>query len=167
MIVYRRNIFRKLLSLRFSSLIIGAICFFFFYYHFDNLGYFTVVVLCTLAIIIIDDFIVSENSFSISKYYFFGFIKWTHLFNKGDKITASSYGSDFGEDGEIPDYDASSGVGCLVSIFYVFVPPKISMKDFKIRKFDDYNTSIKRIQILLNKSEYEHLKKFISKDLGG
>ena len=162
MIIYKRNIDKRLLSLRLTFFVFGAICFFAFKYHYDNLGYFIAVALITLSIIVVKDFIVSFDSFSISKYYFFGLIKWRWRFNKEDKIKASSFGSDFGQDGEIPDYDyEASELGCLFSIFSTFVPPKITMKKFKVGKFDEFNRPLKSVHILLDKPEFNYLQKFI------
>ena len=77
MIIYKRYIEKRLFSLRLTFFILGATCFFAFKSHYDNLGYFIAVALITFSIIVVKDFIVSLDSFLISKYYFFGLIKRT------------------------------------------------------------------------------------------
>jgi hypothetical protein len=162
MIIYKRYIDKKLLILRLTFFILGTISFFAFKSHYDNLGYFITVVLITLSIIVVKDFIVLIDSFLISKYYFFGLIKRTWRFDKDENIKISSFGSDFGQEGDIPDIDqTASGLGCLFSIFSVFAPPKITNREFKIEKFDEINNLLNRVHILLDKPEYEFLQTFI------
>jgi hypothetical protein len=162
MIIYKRYIDKRLWSLRLTFFILGTICFFAFKYYHDNLGYFIAVVLITLSIIVVKDFIVCSHSFSISKYYFFGLIRKTWRFNKGDNVKVSSFGSDFGQDGEITVHDDTvSGLGCLFSIFSIFLPSKITMKEFKLEKFDEFNSHTKNVYILLNRPEFIHLETFI------
>lgn len=159
---YKRYIYNRLLSLRLSFFTLGIICFLAFKYHHDDLGYFITVVLLTLSIIVVKDLIVCTDSFQISKYYFFGLIKRTWQFNKGENIKVSSFGSDFGQDGDIPYIDDSaSGLGCLFSIFSIFVPPKIIKKEFNVEKFGETNNLLNRVNILLDRPEFNYLKKFI------
>lgn len=140
-------------------LILGTGCFLAFKYHYDNIGYFVSVVLISLSIIVVKDVVISVNSFLVSKYYFFGLIKRTWNFNKGDNIELSSFGSDFGQDGESSFHDdTATGFGCLFMIFEVFVPPKIVMKEFKIEKIDN---PYKTVSILLDKYEFDNLLKLI------
>jgi hypothetical protein len=159
MIIYKRNIEKRLLSLRLALLILGGVSLLAFKYHHDNLGYFVTVVIITLSIIVVKDVAISVDSFSVSKYYFFGLVKWTWNFNKDNNIKLSSFGSDFGQDGESSFHDdTGTGIGCLFMIFEVFLPPKIVMKQFKIEKLDN---PTKRVDILLDKYEFDNLQQFI------
>lgn len=163
MIIYKRHIGNKLLCLCLAFFILGITCFFAFQYNNDNLGYFIAVAIITLSIVVVKNFTVFPGSFVISNYYFFGLIKITWRFNKGDSITISSYGSDFGQNGEIPDYDhnyATPGLGCLYSVFLIFFPFKIIKKNLKIEKIDESNKSLKRVHIFLNKYEFDCLQSF-------
>jgi len=158
-IIYKRNIEKRVFSLRLVFLILGTGCFLAFNYHYDSLGYFVSVILITLSIIVVKDVAISVDSFLVSKYYFFGLIKWTWNFNKGNNIKLSSFGSDFGQDGESSFHDdTATGLGCLFMILEVFSPPKIVMKEFKIEKIDSPS---KRVYILLDKYEFDNLQKLI------
>jgi hypothetical protein len=162
MMIYKRYVDKKLLSLRLSFFILVPTCFLAFKYLYNNLGYFIAVTLITISIIVVKEFIVFSDSFQISKYYFFGLIKRNWQFNKAENIRISSFGSDFGEDGDIPDNDpTASGIGCLFSIFSVFMPPKIVKKEFKIEALNKSNNLIKRTNIFLDKCEFNYLLTFI------
>ena len=162
MIIYKRYIDKRLWSLRLSFFIFGAICFFAFKYHNENLGYFISVVLITLSLIGIKDFVVCSDSFQISNYYFFGLISRTWRFNKGDNVNVSTSGQDFGQDGDVPLIeDTAHGLGCLFSLFSIFVPPKITRKYFKIEKFDEFNKLSKSVYVLLDRPESNYLQTFV------
>jgi len=167
MIIYRRHINKRLLSLRLSFFFLAAICSLAFIYHYDNLGYFIIVALITISIIVVKDFVVFSNSFEVSKYYFFGFIKRRWKFNQDENIKVSAFGSDFGQDGEIPDFeDIESGLGCLFSILSIFMPPKITRKEFKVQAYNETNILLKRVHILLDKSEFNYLKTLLPHNSG-
>ena len=162
MIIYKRYIDKRLLSLRLTFFMLATICLFAFKYHYDNLGYFIAVVFITLSIIVVKGFTVWSDSFLISKYYFFGLIKKTWRFNKGENIKLSSFGSDFGQDGDVPDIDnIASGVGCLFSIFGMFVPPKITSKEFKVEKFDEASKLLNSVSVFLDRPEFNYLQTYI------
>lgn len=163
MIIYKRNIDKKLLGLRLSFFILGSICFFAFTYHHESLGYITAVAIISLNFIVVKNFMVSSDSLQISKYYFFGLINRNWQFNKGDNIKISSFSLDFDEDDHSPYVDdGNSGIGCLFFLYSSVVPPKITRKEFKIEKFDLSNHRLKRVHILLDSYEYKCLRKFIS-----
>lgn len=163
MIIYNRNIDKKLLSLRLSFFILGLICFFAFNDHHESLGYIIIVALLSMSGIVVKNFIVSYDSLQISTYYFFGLINRTWQFNKGDNIKISSFSLDFEEDDDIASVDdGGSGIGCLFFLFSSIIPPKITRREFKIEKFDLSNQRLKRVHILLDRYEYKCLQKFIS-----
>ena len=162
MMIYKRHINKKLFSLRLTFFILVSICFFAFESHHDNLGYFIAVTIIMLSIIVVKDFNVSLNSFSVIKYYFFGLIKIKWQFYKGEIVKVSSFGSGFGQDGEIVVHDeTSSELGCLFMIFSIFLPPKITKKEVKIEKFDEFNSLTKSVHILLDRPEFTYLETFI------
>ena len=162
MIIYKRDIERRLLSLRLLFLILGTACFFAFKYHYDNLGYFILVVLIFMSIIVVRDFKVYSESFQISKYYLFGLIKRQWQFNKGSKIEITSFDSEFGAEGDPVDLDSTgTGLGCLVSIFSGFMPSRVTKRRFNIEMFSEANKLLKRVHIVLEKPEYNYLKTFI------
>lgn len=162
MLNYKRHIDKKLLSLRLIFFILTTICFFAFKYQNENLGYFIAVVFLALSIIVVKGLVVFSDSFLVSKYYFFGLVKRTWQFTKGENINISSFGSDFGENQDISIHDDSaSGIGCLLSIFLFLVPPKITIKRFSIEKFDETHKLLKSVSLLLDRSEFKYLQIFI------
>jgi hypothetical protein len=152
---------KKLLSLRISFFILGAICFLAFIYHFDNLGYFVAVVFIAISIITIRNFIVFPDSFQVSKYYFFGLIKRRWQFHKGENLHISTLGADFGEDADNPDI-GDIEVGCLFFILSIFVRPKIVKKEFTVEKRSETNVVLERVHIFLDKAAFNYLKPFMS-----
>ncbi|RZK02759.1 MAG: hypothetical protein EOO46_18330 [Flavobacterium sp.] len=138
-------------------------CFLAFNFRYDNLGYFIAVVFVFLSPIVPNTFTVYLDSFLIRRYYFFGLFRRTWYFEKGQKIKISSYGSDFGQNGEVPGYDSNHmgrGLGCLFSIFSVFLPSKIVRKEFKVEKLDIIDISIDTGYIVLDREEFSYLDKF-------
>ena len=117
-----------------------------------------------MGIIVVKEIIVLSDSFQITKYYFFGFIKRKWKFDKSETIYFKSYGSGFGREGDIPNLDDSaSGLGCLFTIFCAFVePPLITKKEFTIEMINDSNVVIKGVQIFLNEQEFIFLQTFFN-----
>ena len=163
MIIYTRNIDRKLISLRSLFVALCIICLYAFPNNFLNLGYFISILLILLSIVVVKNFIIFTDSFQITKFYFFGLIKRKWQFERGENIQIKSYGSDFGQEGEVPDFgDSETGVGCLFYIISIFNPPKITYKEFTIQVLGKAG-ALKRVQILLNQEEYNLLETFINK----
>lgn len=159
MIFYKRNIESKLFSLRLLFLILATSCFLAFKYHQDNVGYFVSVILIMVSMIVVKDIVIYVDSFLVSKYYFFGLIKSTWNFKKEMTIKLSSFGSDYGENGESPMYDdPATELGCLFMIIAIFSPPAITMKAITIETID---TPVQRVVLALNKYEFDTVQKFI------
>jgi len=137
------------------------LCLFAFRNHFENLGYFLAVLLLASSIITIKKFVITEREILVSKYYFFGIIKCNWKFGKYDQVRISSFGSDFGKEGEVPDFQNTSELGCLFSILAIFLPYRITKKAFTIEKLGESNRHKRRVQILLDETEFGHLKKFV------
>ncbi len=165
MVIYKRNIYKKLLSLRIVFFVLITSFLLSFKYNQSNLGYFTSVVLITLSIIVIKDFIVFEDSFQVSKYYFFGLIKRKWQFNKSDNINVTSSCSEFGQDDNMPNIDDSigSGLGCLFTIFFIFKPSKIVNRQFNFEQLDETFTHIKSVNVALDNNEFGFVKKYYLK----
>lgn len=162
MLLYQRNITKQLLYLRLSFFILGIACYATFSGQYINLGYCIAVALMFLSSITLKNLSIYADFFLIEKYYFFGFIKRTWQFNKEDNLCLTTFGSGFGESGETPDhFSEPSGLGCLYSIVGVFLPPTITKKPFKVMEIDEVNTTLKSATIVLNKTEYNYLRKFI------
>ncbi len=159
MLLYQRNITNQLLYLRLSFFILGIACFAAFNDNYNNLGYCIAVALLFLSIISLKNLTIYTDSFLIEKYYCFGFIKRSWQFNKEDKLRLTSFGSSFGESGETPDHaNDPVGLGCLYSVFSVFLPPTITKKPFKVAQLDELNTTLKSVTIILNKTEYNYFE---------
>ena len=162
MIIYKRNIGNRLLSLRLSFFILCLICFLAFIYSYDKLGYFIALTLATMRIIVVKGFIIYLDSFQVSKFYFFGLFKRKWHFNKSENIRVLPLGSDFGEDGVAPNVDdGGSGLGCLFSIFSMFSPPTITKKEYKVENLNETNDKINSTRILLDRPELNYLDSFI------
>ena len=150
------------MSLRVSFFILVTICLFAFKNNYNNLGYFIAVTCIMLSIIVINDFTISSSTLSVSKYYFFGLFRIKWHFNKGDKLKITSLGSDFGQDGEIPDYDrTASGLGCLFSILSLFSKSQIIIKEVKIVKLNEVDKVTKSVYINLDRYEFKQLQTYI------
>ncbi len=162
MIIYKRHIEKRLLLLRLSFFILGAICAYAFINQYEKLGYFISVVLFTVVFIVIKDVIVSADSFQVYKFYFFGLIKRRWVFNKNDNVKVSTYGTDFGEDGDVPFVESSDAAPIsILSFFLIFAPPKITMNAFKVQKFSETYLVISSVRVLLDKHEFNYLNSFI------
>jgi hypothetical protein len=159
MIMYKRNIRNRLLSLRLLFVLLLTISYLAFKSHNYNLSYFIVVVMIFTSIIVVTDFIIFIDSFHISKYYFFGLFRVKFNFNKLEKVQIISNGVNFGEDDEINYSDETdTGIGCLFTIFQFFYTPKVAKKEFFIERNSENIDLKKRIKILLDETEYNCLK---------
>lgn len=160
--MYERNNHLRLLILRLSLIVLGTICSLAFMFNNQNLGYFIIVIILSLSFIVVNGFSVQDDSFQISRYYFFGIFKKRWQFHKVDHLKISSFGPGFGEDGNSSYLDdGETGLGCLFSLFTLFVPPKIQRREFKIESFTDTNDRQSTVSIILNKEEYNYLVPFI------
>ncbi len=165
MIIYKRNFECRLFSLRIVFVILMLICIFSFSKHFPILIFFSFALLSLLSVSVIKDFEVRENSLEISKFYFFGLIKRKWCFYVTEDIKVSSISADFGEEFDPPSFDAWDfpDLGCLTSVFFVFFPPKITHKKFRIETLGGSKQVLKHVAIFLNKNEYNLLKTFTSR----
>ena len=161
MIIYKRDIGRKLLSLRILLFILGTVCFLAFHYQYNNLGYFIAVVLILLSIIVVKNFIVFQDSFQISKYYFFGLIRFRWKFNLEEKFKILSLGADFGGEGDVLNTEPDAA-GCLLLVLSVFFPSGsgVIKKEFRIERSGKVNTPFSRVHIFLDRVEFNYLQGF-------
>ncbi len=164
MLIYKRNIQKKLISLRGSFVILGTTCFYAFINNVSNLIYFSSLIIITLSILVIKDFVIFQSSLQITKFYFFGLIKKEWHFGKNENIQLKSDSSSFGDEGDISNFDSEEAatVGCLFSIYGIFFPPQISSKEFTIEVLSYSKKVIKRVHIFLNKKEFNFLQALIS-----
>jgi hypothetical protein len=162
MIISQRNTRNNVLALRFSFLILMLACLGAFTWHYSILGYVMVIILLTLSIVVVKDFMVTANAFRITQYYCFGFFKKTWHFNKGENIRISSFDPDFGQDADMQDTIAEpEALGCLWTIFSAFIPSKITKRHIKIEKLDEAGKPISRVGILLSSKEFNYIQQFI------
>ncbi|MCG2614727.1 hypothetical protein LZZ85_10565 [Terrimonas sp. NA20] len=165
MIIYQRDIRTRLLSLQFTFFILAAICFWAFKFQYDTVGWLVVVIFITLSIVVTRDFRVKTDSFSISKYYFFGLVKITWSFRRGEAINAFSFDPDFGQDGEAPSLeDPNMELGCLYLVFVTLSPPKIAKREFKIEKLNELGQRSQSVNMCLFKTEFNHLQTFLRQE---
>lgn len=163
MVLYKRDIFKKLLCLRLSFLVLLIGCLFAFTHDASGFGYMSAFVAILMSVIVVDDLRVLSDSFEVIKYYFFGLIKTTKRFEKNRIITNKPIGPDFGEYKEILVDDASdSGLGCLLSLFFFGLSPQIIKKEFYIEMLDARNSVVKSAYVLLDIQEFGLLKAFFS-----
>jgi hypothetical protein len=77
MVMYSRNVSKKLFSLRLAFVLLSIICFLAFIFRQNNLGYFIAVVWLTLSTIVVKNIVIKADSLVITKYYIFGLIKFS------------------------------------------------------------------------------------------
>lgn len=156
---YKRNIGKKLFFLRFLFVLALITSIFSAIFNLSNLVYFVMVVSITIGCIVVKDFIVLQDSFEITKYYFFGLIKKRLHFEKNEIITLSSSSLDFGQtdDTGISDID-DFGIGCLPFLFFLFFPPVTKERRFEIKKTSESGVSLGRVRIFLNQYEFNFLR---------
>ena len=160
MIIYSRDIYKKLFVLRLSFVLLLPLCILSFLYGNSSLGYFVSVALLTLCPIVVKDFVVEESSFYISKYYIFGLIKVTWKFDERHLLKITSFGDAFGSVGDSThEGSGSSELGCLYMILSVFLPPVVIQKRFKLSQIKDQRSI--SVDIMLNEAEYDMLKRFL------
>ena len=163
MIIYKRNIEKKLLVLRLVFLLLLILLSFSFIINYHNLGYFLIVIFLGLSTIVIKDFRVYSNSITISKYYLFGLINKNWKLHEESIVGAFSMDSDFGAHTEYPQFDFNQHeAGCLMSLFSIFMPSRIVAKEFKIEVTDKLGLRSSSVYVLLNEREYNYLKKFLA-----
>ena len=154
--IYKRNIEKKLFSLRLILIflvIFGALLFANKNY---NVLYLIGVFFVFLNLIVVKDFRVSLNSFEIVKYFFFGLIPISWSFEKTDNITIKSDGSIFGSDAKVPDTDQGNTLaGILFGCLYpIFVRPKIGVIEFSIHKIESNGKVSGKVLTFLNANEF-------------
>ena len=160
MIVYKRNIRKKVLSLQFLFFIIVAITTWSYDKNYFNLFYFLIAVFIFFNFIVIENYIVEDGAILLKKYYFFGCIssKWT--FDKHDNFTIFPENSSFGQDGENEINDGETLVGCLLSVVGIFLPGKVVEQEFTLKKYLENGKVRSIIRILLDQYKYNLLREF-------
>lgn len=160
--IYNRNINRRLLMLRLLFIVLMTGCIFSFARQQEGLGYLLAIILLMLNFIVVTGLTVTAGSFGITKYYAFALIKQTWRFNKGDNIRLFSTDPDFRQDVEITDVNDEPGeLGCLFTVFSSFTPSAITKRQYEIEKRDEDNGSIKKVRVLLSRTEFNYLSTFI------
>ena len=115
-----------------------------------------------MTIFIIENVTVFGDSFHVMKYYFFGLIKCKWQFIKTDNLKLKSYGSDFDAEGGYQDTDTTgTGLGCLFSIFAIFMKSEIIRKEIRIEKLSHIEKVVNRVDIKVDKFEYKLLQEFV------
>ena len=143
-------------------LVIGG--FLAFSYNIDSLGWLFTFILFLISVISIDDLKVETESFDLANFYLYGFIKRKKRFTRNEIINSRPISGDFGESGAIyVDDGYSTGIGCLLSIFFCFNPPKIKRREFYVEMLSANNSVIESAYILLNQQEFCLLKNFLYK----
>jgi len=168
MIIYKRPIEKKLMSLRLllaiSLLTIAGI----FQNNFFNLFYFLITLFLFLNLIVVKDFVVSPDSMKVINYYLFGLVpvKWT--FSKSHDIIMKSDGSTYGSDLDIPDTDNSStGLGILFGcLFPIIVKPKVGMINYTFQRMKPNGKMTIKVHVFLTKEEFHLAEAFVRKKHG-
>jgi hypothetical protein len=161
---YRRNIEKRLFSLRLILFLTGGICFYFLATNQLTAGYSLVVLLLIFSFIPVRDVVISSDTLTARHYFFFGIVQREWVFKKGAVIRVSSYDPAFGEkdDFTYPD-DLESGLGCFYFLFTSIKAPVIRYREFTVRETDSSGNEIKKVKLWLNKEEYAYLQKIVDK----
>lgn len=163
MIVYKRNIEKKLFVERILFVAMTALCVYAFSNGFTNAGYLLAVIWITTSLIVIKNVVIETKVFEIKKFYFFGIITKTYPFAKGSAITIKSFDADYGEKVETTEmWDVEPGPDGLLSL--PFLRPRITHRNFTIKELDDAGVITKKVKIGLDKNELALLQDFTSKD---
>ena len=164
MTIYNRDIRKKLIFLRLSFLIIVSVCFFGFTYSIYSLATLAIFVSLIMSTIGVEDLSIYTLSFVITKSYFFGFIKFSKRFEKNKTINVKPIGGDFGnyEEAFVED-PHSTGIGCLLSIFFFLLPRKKTIREFYLEMLDENKIVLEKVYANLNKQEFGFIKEFLNK----
>ncbi len=166
MLLYKRNYERKLISLRISFIALTSISVYFYTNKISGLVYLSALALVLLSFYVIKNFSEYEDSFEITKFYFFGLFTKKWRFDKMDNIRLKLPTQNFGDEFEAPSFDDAShtGLGCLPFTFFMFFPPRITHMKFLIQSFDDVGKTLKQVSIFLDRNEYNIMQNIISRN---
>ena len=164
MIIYQRNFEKRLRSLRILFVALVCLCFYAFIRHILILEYVLPALFISLSLLVVKDFSISQNSLQITKFYLFGFIKRKWLFNKSEIIKVTSSTVDFGQEFEPPCFDTveTATLGCITSMLFTLLPPRVTHKKFTIECLDNSGKVIRYVQLLISKEEYSLLHTLIT-----
>ena len=154
--IYKRNIDKKLISLRLFLFLSVTLSTFLFINKDFNLFYIIATILLFCSLIVVVDFKFDLSSFTIVKYYFFGLIPVTWNFQKTEEIFITSMGTTFDDLPDLPNHDHSqSGLYILYGCIYPLLGrPKIEKVRFWISKTKKNGKKSSSISIFLTFSEY-------------
>ena len=159
MIIYKRNIERKLNSLRLLFVIFLTSGFLLFAKEHSNFGWLIAILFIFFSLIVVTDLRAEINSLTIVKHFFFGFIPIKWRFDKGDKLIIRSDGTNFDDEAPIPDAGDHAGLGALFGcIMPVFVKTRIGSIEFAIQKIKKNGKTTHKLFIFLNAAEYKMLQ---------
>ena len=134
MIIYQRELSKKLFLLRLLFFFLIGVAMLAYQFQLLNLFYFLIVGLFMLTIVVPKNFIVTREFIEIKKYYFFGWIPFSWIFKKEIKFTIFPEISSFGMEGEYDVDSSGTELGCLLTIFGFFCQVKLLNRNFVLSK---------------------------------
>lgn len=157
MYIYKRSIRRNLASLRlfgFLSVLTSVVL---LVSGNERPAYLLILILIGSCFLKVSDFRVTKASFSIGRYFVFGFFRQVSEYNRGEKIKIISDAQIFGEQAEIPVYDSEGSLlGLLFSWIYpLFGKPRVARIRFSFQKDTGGGNLTQPVYIMLDKSEYQ------------
>ena len=160
MIIYQRDIFKKLLFLRFLFFLLIVVAILAYKAKVLNLFYFSVVSFIMLSIIVTKNFIINDEFLKIEKYYFFGWVRFRRVFKKQIELSVLPERATFGLEGDFEAGAVESEIGCLLTIIGFFLPNKIIKQDFYLEQNEFPYELKKGVYIRLDQNEFNLLEKF-------
>jgi hypothetical protein len=168
MIIYKRNIERKLNSLRLLFVIFLTSGFLLFAKEHSNFAWLIVILFLFFCLIVVTDVRAEINSVTIIKHFFFGFIRVKWNFNKGDELIIRSDGTAFEDEAPIPVAGDESGLGALFGCLVpMFVKTRIGTIQFVIQKIKRSGKASNRVFVFLDENEHNMLQQLRSNNKNG
>ena len=166
--VYKRNVDKKLTSLRACFVILILLGTFSVLNKNQNLAYLIGTFTLFGGLITISSFQVYLTSFVIVKYYFFGLIAFRSNFANTDKIDISPKKFSFQGTPNIPSTeDGSTGLSALYGCLYPSLGnPKIGKIKFELSKINIEGQKQDTVSIFLDIQEYQILQIFVEAQHG-
>lgn len=161
MYLYKRNIEKKLTSLKILLCIILSIGLIGIYFQYTNLLYFIGVCFISLSLITLTDLKVDKKEICISTIYFWGLIRINKYFEPRNLIFTPYGFSNFGENIDINTlFDSAEGEGLIFGcLLGAILSPKVVYRKFSFTKKSESINDSNEVMIDIN--EYLAIKKIL------
>ena len=155
MIIYKRPIEKKLVSLRLLLVLFLVALAGTFHLELLNLFYFLATVFIFLSFIVVKDLAVSADYLTLRNYYVFGLIPIKWNFDISEEVVIRSDNSKYGSDLDVPGTDNSdTGLGILLGcVFPIIAKPKTGLISHSFQKVKSNGKLTTKVNIFLTEHE--------------